>query len=198
MTRASTSAANFGLLLVALVLTLHSVVGELIPRHVSHHLFARQDISEQCAANLAPNLKEYQNKCEVENEPRHPCFTHWAGDLNEALICGLVDQLDVKKSLFFKDEQRKDFTIKDATKSFVIKYPQLGAELLYFNYNPKTGCKDITLRRGSNEKLRIWVADEDENGNVRDIDTWNHAETTKTLCTKWIRIHIKYDGKIHY
>ncbi|KAJ1026525.1 hypothetical protein NDA13_003903 [Ustilago tritici] len=43
MTRASTSAANFGLLLVALVLMLHSVVGELTPKHVRHHLFARQN-----------------------------------------------------------------------------------------------------------------------------------------------------------
>ncbi|CCF51940.1 hypothetical protein NDA11_005905 [Ustilago hordei] len=121
---------------------------------------------------------------------------NWSGDFTAVAVCGLVDQLNVKESLFFKDEQRKDFTIKDATKSFVIKYPQFGAELLYFNYDHKTGCKDITLKRGSDERLRIWVADEDGNG--RDIDTWNHAETTKRLCTKWLRIHIKYDGKKYY
>ncbi|SPC62992.1 related to Mig1 protein, induced during biotrophic phase [Ustilago sp. UG-2017b] len=44
---ASTSAANFGLLLVALVLMLHSVLGELAPRHVRHHLFARGDSSDK-------------------------------------------------------------------------------------------------------------------------------------------------------
>ncbi|SYW82792.1 related to Mig1 protein, induced during biotrophic phase [Ustilago bromivora] len=85
-----------------------------------------------------------------------------------------------------------DFTIKDPTKSFVIKYPELRAELLYFNYDPHTGCKDITLKRGGDEAWRIWVSDEDGNG--RGIDTKNYAETTKRLCSKWIHIHVKRDG----
>ncbi|SAM82715.1 related to Mig1 protein [Ustilago bromivora] len=171
---------------------LHSAVGELIPRHVSHHLFARQDISDQCVVNLASNYNEYKNKCEVGNEAKHPCFTHWAGDLNGALVCGLVDPLNIKKNLLIKNDHMTDFTIKDPTKSFVIKYPELRAELLYFNYDPHTGCKDITLKRGGDEAWRIWVSDEDGNG--RGIDTKNYAETTKRLCSKWIHIHVKRDG----
>ena len=76
MTQASTSAANFGLLLVALILMLHSAVGELTPRRVSHHLFARQDISDQCfLTKLAPNNKEYETSCGDKSDSKHPCFT---------------------------------------------------------------------------------------------------------------------------
>jgi hypothetical protein len=82
--------------------------------------------------------------------------------------------------------------MKDPTLPFVIKYPEIGVELHYSDYDPKTGCKNITLKRGDNKSWRIWVSD--ENGNDRDIDTKNHAETTKRLCSKWIHIHVKRDG----
>ncbi|KAJ1023900.1 hypothetical protein NDA13_004734 [Ustilago tritici] len=192
MTPASTSAANFGLLLVALVLMLHSAVGELTPRHVGHHLFAWQGDSNQCVINLDPNYDNYKTKCKVGNEPNHICFTHWAGDLKGALVCNLVEQLNVKKDLLIKDNHMKDFTMKDPAKPFVIKYPQLGAELLYFNFDSSTGCKDITFKRGEDEGWRIWVLDEDGNG--KDINTKNYAETSKRLCSKWIRTHIKRNG----
>ncbi|SAM84734.1 related to Mig1 protein [Ustilago bromivora] len=193
MTHASTSAANFGLLLVALVLMLHSVVGELAPRHVRHHLFARQDANTQCQANFASNYHDYKTRCENGSNAQHTCFTHWAGDLTTAIVCTLIDPLDIRKSLMIKDDTMKDFTMKESTDTFTIRYPKLGGvQLLYYNYNPKTGCKDIKLIRGDDKAWRIWVSDEDGNG--RDIDTKNHAETTKTLCSKWIHIHVKRDG----
>ncbi|SAM84171.1 related to Mig1 protein [Ustilago bromivora] len=136
MTRASTSAANFGLLLVALVLMLHSVVGDLIPRHVRRLAVDGVDNIDQCfLTKLAPNNKE-------------------------------------------------KLMIKDAD----MKYPNLGGvNLVYSNFDPSTGCKDITLKRGDNS-----VSDEDGDG--RDIDTKNYEETKKTLCSKWIDIHVKRDG----
>ncbi|SYW73749.1 related to Mig1 protein, induced during biotrophic phase [Ustilago bromivora] len=155
MTQASTSAANFGLLLVALVLMLGSVVGELTPRHVPHHLFAREDTNTRS--------------------------------------CLYVSSSDVKTRLMIKDDHMKDFKMKEPTDMFSIRYPNLGGvQLFYYNFDPSTGCKDIKLLRGDNKAWRIWVSD--EHGNDRDIDTKNHAETTKTLCSKWIHIHVKRDG----
>ncbi|SAM85664.1 related to Mig1 protein, induced during biotrophic phase [Ustilago bromivora] len=185
MTRASTCAANFGLLLVALVLMLHSVVGKLIPRHVSH-LFAREDSIDQCfLTKLVPNEVEYKKRCEGEDHPYHPCFTHWSGDLTAVDARPFLEPFDITKELMIKDNEMKD--------AFLIRYPNLGGvHLVYSNFDPKTGCKDITLKRDDNSVWRIWVSDEDGNG--RDIDTKNHAETTKTLCSKWIHIHIKKDG----
>ncbi|SAM83750.1 related to Mig1 protein [Ustilago bromivora] len=176
MTQASTSAANFGLLLVALVLMLGSVVGELTPRHVPHHLFAREDTNTRFGS-----------------DSNHTCFTHWAGDLTAAEACLYVSSSDVKTRLMIKDDHMKDFKMKEPTDMFSIRYPNLGGvQLFYYNFDPSTGCKDIKLLRGDNKAWRIWVSD--EHGNDRDIDTKNHAETTKTLCSKWIHIHVKRDG----
>ncbi|KAJ1031803.1 hypothetical protein NDA13_002190 [Ustilago tritici] len=193
MTQASTSTANFGLLLVALVLMHHSAVGELTPRHVCHHLFAQPSASDQCADNVDPNYKEYKTHCKVGNEAYHTCFTHWAGDLKDAQVCSLADPLYIKNSLLIKDIHKKDFTMKEATDTFMITYPKLGGvQLLFYNYDHETGCKDIKLVRGDNKAWRIWVSDEDGNG--KDIDTKNYAEMAKRLCSKWIHIHIKRDG----
>jgi hypothetical protein len=82
--------------------------------------------------------------------------------------------------------------MKDPTLPFAIKYPEIGVELHYSDYDPKTGCKNITLKRGDNKSWRIWISD--ENGNDRDIDTKNLAETTETFCSKWTHIHVKRDG----
>ncbi|SOV01958.1 uncharacterized protein UDID_08252 [Ustilago sp. UG-2017a] len=193
MTRASTCAANFGLLLVALVLMLHSVVGKLIPRHGSH-LFARENSLDQCfLTKLVPNGAKYKERCEVDNLPHHTCFTHWAGDLTAVEARPFLEPLDITKKLMIKDDTMKDFTIENADDAFLIRYPNLGGVILvYSNFDPKTGCKDIILKRGDNSVWRIWVSD--ENGNDRDIDTKNYAETTKRFCSKWIHIHVKRDG----
>ncbi|SOV02123.1 uncharacterized protein UDID_18963 [Ustilago sp. UG-2017a] len=187
MTQASTSAANFGLLLVALVLMLHSAVGELTPKHVRHHLFARGEIK----LYFTFDDQAYESHCGEGSDPKQPCFTHWAGDLGDA-------------ESYFPDGEKdkgiiangflKDFTIDRPDQSFKITYPKLGGvSLTYANFDQKTGCKDITLKRGDNDVWRIWVSD--ENGNDRDIDTKNHAETTKRFCSKWIHIHVKRDGR---
>ena len=107
MTQASTSAANFGLLLVALVLMLHSVVGELAPRHVRHHLFARGDSSDKGATKLVPNFEEYEARCGDKSNPMHPCFTHWFGDLTGVEVRNLTDGTDIGKKLMIKDAAMK-------------------------------------------------------------------------------------------
>ena len=107
MTQASTSAANFGLLLVALVLMLHSVVGELAPRHVRHHLFARGDSSDKGGTNLVPNFKEYEARCGDKSNPMYPCFTHWAGDLTGVEVRNFTDGTDIGKKLMIKDDTMK-------------------------------------------------------------------------------------------
>ena len=107
MTQASTSAANFGLLLVALVLMLHSVVGELAPRHVRHHLFARGDSSDKGSTKLVPNFEEYEARCGDKSNPMYPCFTHWYGDLTGVEVANLTDRTDIGKKLMIKDAAMK-------------------------------------------------------------------------------------------
>ncbi|SOV04200.1 uncharacterized protein UDID_17026 [Ustilago sp. UG-2017a] len=206
MARASTSAANFGLLLVALVLMLHSVVGELAPRHVRHHLFAREDSYDECHTDLVANYKEYKTLCEDNNDPKKTCFTHWAGDLKDAKACSHKDG-SVREKLMIKDDTMKDFTIDSPYEDFKIIYPHIGGvSLTYTNFNNETGCKDIGIQRGDNHVWRIWVSDEygndvwrtsfpDEVGNDRDIDTLNFPWYYKTFCSKWIHIHVKRDGR---
>ncbi|UTT91956.1 hypothetical protein NDA17_005081 [Ustilago hordei] len=188
MTRASTSAANFGLLLVALVLMLHSVVGELTPGHVRHHLFAREYGFDKCHTDLVANNIKYKTLCEDNNDPRKTCFSHWAGNLKGAKACFHKDG-SVKEKLMIKDDTMNDFTMADPTDSFEIIYPNLGGvKLIYDNFDNNTGCKDIILQRHQFSPWRIWVSDEDGDG--KDIDTLNYKMTFKRLCSKWIHIHI--------
>ncbi|SOV02140.1 uncharacterized protein UDID_18970 [Ustilago sp. UG-2017a] len=191
MTRASTSAANFGLLLVALVLMLHSVVGELTPKHVRHHFFARRETFQGLHYGFTFDDQAYKSYCGEGSDPKQPCFTHWAGDLGDA-ESSFPEGQNYKGII--TNNVMKDFTIEGPRQSFTIIYPKLGGvSLTYANFDQKTGCKDITLKRGDNDVWRIWVSD--ENGNDRDIDTKNHAETTKRFCSKWIHIHVKRDGR---
>ncbi|SAM70717.1 related to Mig1 protein [Ustilago bromivora] len=194
MTRASTSAANSGFLLVALVLMLHSVVGELTPRHARHHLFARNFGDVNCFTKIEPNNMGYKARCEAGSDSKHTCFTHWAGDLTDAEACP-VQIYDMRKRLMIKDKTMKDFTMQESTDTFEIRYPNLGGvSFTVSNNDPSTGCKDIIIRRGDNPLWRIWVSDEDGDG--RDIDTLNYKWSTKRLCSKWIHIHVKRDGRL--
>ncbi|SOV03523.1 uncharacterized protein UDID_18694 [Ustilago sp. UG-2017a] len=180
MTQASTSAANFGLLLVALALILHSVVGGL-------------PLDMHCLPKFAPNYADYKTRCEAGSDIKHTCFTHWAGDLKDAEVCPRIVALHAMSKLMIKDDTMKDFTMENPTDTFKITYPQFGGvKLLFENFRSKTGCKDITLFSGKENAWRIWVSDEDGNG--RDIDTLNYKVTNKTLCSKWIHIHVKKDG----
>ena len=105
MTRASTCAANFGLLLVALVLMLHSVVGKLIPRHDSHRYFAPEDGTDQCfLTKLVPNGAKYKERCEVDNLPHHTCFTHWFGDLTSVQARPFLEPFNITEKLMIKDD----------------------------------------------------------------------------------------------
>ncbi|KAJ1036324.1 hypothetical protein NDA13_000204 [Ustilago tritici] len=139
------------------------------------------------------NAAKYKERCEVDNLPHHTCFTHWFGDLNAVEARPFLEPFNITEKLMIKDDTMKDFTMENADDAFLIRYPNLGGvQLIYTNFDPKTGCKEITLMRGDNSVWRIWVSD--GNGDDRDIDTLKHEATSTTLCTKWIHIHIKKDG----
>ncbi|SPC61351.1 related to Mig1 protein, induced during biotrophic phase [Ustilago sp. UG-2017b] len=62
--------------------------------------------------------------------------------------------------LMIKDNTMKDFTMDKSTDPFMINYPKHGGvRLLYENFDPSTGCKDITLYGGKDSSWRIWVSD---------------------------------------
>ncbi|KAJ1598854.1 hypothetical protein NDA14_003640 [Ustilago hordei] len=194
MTRASTSAANFGLLLVALLLMIHSVVGELTPRHVRQHLSLRGDYTyEHCLPKFKPNYGGYKARCEAGSDVKHTCFVHWAGNLRDAEVCPHVVPFQAMSKLMIKNDHMTDFAMENPTDFFKITYPHFGGvSFLFENFDNKTGCKDITLRGGENTAWRIWASDEDGNG--KDIDTLNYKWTSKQLCSKWIHIHVKKVG----
>ncbi|KAJ1580453.1 hypothetical protein NDA11_007106 [Ustilago hordei] len=192
MTRASTSAANFGLLLVALALMLHSVVGEHTPRHVRRHLSFPGKEYEWCFEKLTPAEKDYKKLCEGKSHPKHPCFVHWAGDLTTADVCPHDDPFHQMGRLVIKNNHMTDFTLDTPTDFFLIHYPKHGGvRLLYENYDPSTGCKDITLYEGKDPFWRIWVSDEYDDD--KDIDTKKYEKASKRFCSKWIHIHVKKD-----
>ena len=107
MTRASTSAANFGLLLVALVLMLHSVVGELIPTQVRHHLSPREYRIDNCVNKLTPENEKYKLRCGPGSDPKHTCFFHWAGDLTSAQACPRLEPFGNPDKILVRDDSMK-------------------------------------------------------------------------------------------
>ncbi|CCF48982.1 hypothetical protein NDA11_007135 [Ustilago hordei] len=193
MTRASTSAANFGLLLVALVLMLHSVVGELIPTQVRHHLSPREYRIDNCVNKLTPENEKYKLRCGPGSDPKHTCFTHWAGDLTSAQACPRLEPFGIPDKILVRDDSMKIFTIDKPGDPFRINYPnQGGVQFFYDNFDPKTGCKDITVTRGHDKAWRLWISDQD--GKKKGLDTGTKKRSTARLCTKWIYIFIKRDG----
>ncbi|KAJ1019921.1 hypothetical protein NDA16_004202 [Ustilago loliicola] len=146
-----------------------------------------------CMITLAPNNSNYETRCGGKSDLKHPCFTHWSGDLKSVEARPFFKPLDIQKTLMIKNDDMQDFTVDEPSNAFIIRYPNAGGvQFVYSNFDPKTGCKDITIKRGDNSAWRIWVSDED--GDDRDIDTKNEETTSKSLCTKWVHIHVKRDG----
>ncbi|KAJ1579833.1 hypothetical protein NDA14_000373 [Ustilago hordei] len=85
-----------------------------------------------------------------------------------------------------------NFTTADPTKDFGLKWQEGDVEMSYSDFDKEKGCFKITLKHSSTDAYRIWVSA--ENSKERDLDTWKRGETSTTLCTKWVHIHIKYDG----
>lgn len=72
--------------------------------------------------------------------------------------------------------------MRNASIAFEITYEHAGSvKFKYSNYDPETGCHDVDLTGGDN--YRIWASDDE--GKDKDIDTLNHFNTGKRLCTKW-------------
>ena len=86
-----------------------------------------------------------------------------------------------------------DFTTVDPTKDFNVQWYGGNLEMRYSDFDKEKGCFKITLKHVDDDNRRIWVSA--ENSKERDIDTWKHNKTSKTLCTKWVHIHVKHDGK---
>ncbi|CDW97734.1 hypothetical protein [Sporisorium scitamineum] len=93
-----------------------------------------------------------------------------------------------------KDGWKTDFTVKDPTKPFTLSWAFNSVAMSYSDYDEKKGCFKIQLKHNYDNLYRIWVSDED-GSDKRDLDTLNYDQTDKTLCTKWLHIHVKEDGK---
>lgn len=104
MARISASNANFGFLVMALVLMLHPVVAKLTPKPASHRLLARS-IPDQCFLTpLKVQSDGYEKRCGDKSDSKHPCFTHWYGDLKSVDARPFLEPLDIAKAIMIKDD----------------------------------------------------------------------------------------------
>ena len=174
-----------------------------------------RDASDQyCGLTpLAVNNEEYEKRCGANSDPKWPCFTHYAGNLDYVTISPWLEPLDMTHETLLKDDQAlgkyqawyiceslnttdafcctptTDFTMRNASDAFVIDYLAYeGVKLRYYGYEPDTGCYKIHL--SGNRRRRIWVSDDDGDGGEKDIDTRFYSEAGKRLCTKWAHIHL--------
>ncbi len=79
----------------------------------------------------------------------------------------------------------------------MITYVGLGeVQFIYSNYDPKTGCYDIALRRGGRQQWRIRFSD--DVGDGWDLDTKNYDYTWGRFCTKWGHIRVGYSDYLEW
>ncbi|SPC64317.1 related to Mig1 protein, induced during biotrophic phase [Ustilago sp. UG-2017b] len=157
-----------------------------------------QDSDCTTYSKLLPHNTEYRKRCEAETgpdgaDPKWPCFTMWRGDLDRVFANSSASGKAPGDFFLIKDGSKEDFTTVDPTKDFDVRWELGGVRMSYSDFDKEKGCFKITLEHLVDDNLRIWVSA--ETSKERDIDTWKHERTSKTLCTKWVHIHVKYDGK---
>uniref|UniRef100_V5EJR9 Mig1 protein n=2 Tax=Kalmanozyma brasiliensis (strain GHG001) TaxID=1365824 RepID=V5EJR9_KALBG len=144
-------------------------------------------------STLLPRNAEYRKHCEgPDSDPHWPCFTLWYGDLGSVTAILPGGDTVPDDHFLLKDGNKIDFTTRDPKQPFTLSWLFDDVELAYDNFDAGSGCYRITLRHQSHSRRRIWVSD--EHGKDRDIDTDHHGETSKTLCDKWVHVHVKEDG----
>ncbi|SOV02124.1 uncharacterized protein UDID_18964 [Ustilago sp. UG-2017a] len=149
-------------------------------------------------SKLLPHNTDYRKRCEAEAgrddfDPKWPCFTFWNENLDNVLASSSASGKAPDEFFLIKDGSKNDFTTVDPTKDFNVQWYEGKVQMSYSDFDKEKGCFKITLEHHSDDDLRIWVSA--ENSKERDIDTWKHNKTSKTLCTKWVHIHVKQDGK---
>ncbi|KAJ1023889.1 hypothetical protein NDA13_004723 [Ustilago tritici] len=148
-------------------------------------------------SKLLPHNTDYRKRCGAETgpdgaNPKWPCFTFWNAELDKVIANSSASGKAPAEFFLIKNGIKKDFTTVDPTKDFSVQWYQGSIQMSYSDFDKKTGCFKITLKHSNDDEARIWVSA--ENSEERDIDTLKHEETSKTLCTKWVHIHVKYDG----
>ncbi|SOV02047.1 related to Mig1 protein [Ustilago sp. UG-2017a] len=127
----------------------------------------------------------YDKRCDEKSNSKWPCFkTSYDASLKLTTIEPWLEPFNMSEEILLMDETATAFTLRDASVSFIIKFPNSGDSLKYYDYDDKTGCYKIHLQ--GEGFSRIFVSD--GNGDDRDIDTLNYRGTGKLLCSKWITI----------
>ncbi|KAJ1026080.1 hypothetical protein NDA18_003740 [Ustilago nuda] len=149
-------------------------------------------------SKILPHNTDYRKRCEGEPgtdgaDPRWPCFTFWSGSLDNVLADTSATGKASQDFFLMKNGYKYDFTTADPTKDFNLNWLEENVQMGFSNFDHEKGCFKITLKHTSDDISRIWVSA--QNSKDRDLDTWKRGETSTTLCTKWVHIHIKNDGK---
>ena len=114
----------------------------------------------------------------------------WYGDLTN--VNATVTKGEPDDFFLLKDGFKQDFTTRDPTQGFSLSWNNEDVSLQYSDYKKDKGCHTVTLKHDSGSDMRIWVSD--EANTERNADTEHHAETSTTICSKWMHIHVKTDG----
>ncbi|SOV04968.1 uncharacterized protein UDID_17810 [Ustilago sp. UG-2017a] len=160
----------------------------------------------------------YDKRCDEKSNSKWPCFkTSYDASLKLTTIEPWLEPFNMSEEILLMDETATGklsdeecellagplltcsflssaFTLRDASVSFIIKFPNSGDSLKYYDYDDKTGCYKIHLQ--GEGFSRIFVSD--GNGDDRDIDTLNYRGTGKLLCSKWITIGFHDTGDVIY
>ncbi|SJX63464.1 probable Mig1 protein, induced during biotrophic phase [Sporisorium reilianum f. sp. reilianum] len=149
---------------------------------------------------LLPRYEDYRKHCEAEAGPsgsdkKWPCFTMWFDSLKEANATVGDGKIAPDNFFLVKDGYKTDFTIKDPKQPFVLTWDYGTVSMTYSDHDDKSGCYKIQLQHHNDNRMRIWVSDED--GDNRDLDTLHAGTdpTATTLCSKWLHLHVKNDSE---
>ncbi|CDR88441.1 related to Mig1 protein [Sporisorium scitamineum] len=142
---------------------------------------------------LLPHNDEYHRLCEntFPNFDLHwPCFTHVEGNLQGADIPSTAKGKESSHDsmILAKNADLVDFTPKDASKSFRIRYQEAGIDLTYFPRDAR--CRFILLEKWDEKSdYRLFVESEDDETLVADTD--GRITSSAYICTKWTRIFLE-------
>ncbi|SOV04127.1 uncharacterized protein UDID_19642 [Ustilago sp. UG-2017a] len=147
---------------------------------------------------LVPRNEDYRKHCEAETgssgaDRNWPCFTMWSGGIDHVVADTSASGKAPNDFFLIKDKSMTDFTTVDPTKDFNVQWDKGTLQMSYSDFDKEKGCFKITLKQSVGSSGRIWVSA--ENSKERDIDTLKYYETSKTLCTKWVHIHVKGDDE---
>lgn len=167
-------------------------------RHPGFQALEARATIHQCFKDLSIDNAAYEAACGANSPPNHPCITLWDETVQDVEVCAYDKDVPVKTQVVVKDNHWKDFSTKDPSTPFRLRWPHAkNARLYHYNYDPATGCYDVEVAIDSIScGWRLSISSEDGQG--WDLDTKNSYRSKTRLCKKWLRVKLadtEYRGR---